>query len=134
MFNWKESYNTGIAEIDSQHKELFRIGEKIYFLLKDEMRVDKYNEIVEIIENLKDYALFHFKTEEELLLKMKYKKFLSHKIEHNIYIERFNNIDYSKIDAGQDEYIVELLNILSDWISNHILSNDMDYVAVFKGK
>lgn len=128
MFLWKEEYCTGIAIIDEQHKELFNISNRVYDLLKNDIYVDKYNKIINLVEELKDYTVLHFKTEEEILLKVKYKKFLSHKVEHDDFIKRFNDINLNKVDNGQDEYIKETFDFVLDWIVNHILKTDMYYV------
>lgn len=128
MFLWKEEYCTGISVIDEQHKELFNIANRVYELLKNDVYVDKYNKILNLVEELKDYTVFHFKTEEEILLNAKYKKFFSHKIEHDDFIKKFNDIDLKKVDNGQDEYIKETFDFVLDWIVNHILKTDMYYV------
>lgn len=128
MFLWKDEYCTGIAVIDEQHKELFNIATRIYELLKNDMYIDKYNKIINVVEELKDYTVMHFKAEEEYLLTIKYKKFFSHKIQHDDFIKKFNDIDLNKIDNGQDEYIEETFKFVTEWIIDHILKTDMDYV------
>ena len=60
MFLWKEEYNTGIEDIDNQHKELFRVSNEAYNLLKDDFRTDKYDKIIEIISDLRDYTIYSF--------------------------------------------------------------------------
>ena len=45
--------------------------------MQDEYSIDKYDQIIEIIEELKDYAVYHFKSEEEYLTKIQYKKLFS---------------------------------------------------------
>lgn len=133
MFIWKEEYCTGITIIDDQHKELFRIANRLYDLLKNDIYVDKYNKIVGIIEELKDYTVFHFKTEEEYLAKVRYNKFFAHKVQHDDFVSKFNDIDLNKIDHGQDEYIEETFSFIYNWIVEHILKNDMAYVDALKG-
>ena len=67
MIAWKEDYEVGIDVVDSQHKELFVIAGKAFDLFKNEFVTDKYDAMVEILEELKDYAAFHFETEEKYL-------------------------------------------------------------------
>ncbi|QGU96374.1 bacteriohemerythrin [Clostridium bovifaecis] len=127
MFKWKSEYETGVKVLDEQHKKLFEIANRAYELLINELYIDKYNKIMEIIEELKDYTLFHFKSEEEYLLKIGYRKFLSHKIEHDSFIKKFNDIDFNHIDHNQDQYIKELLEFIYVWIDEHILVKDREY-------
>ncbi|MDP4084434.1 MAG: bacteriohemerythrin [Bacillota bacterium] len=125
MLTWQREYETGIQFIDEQHKMLFEIGNKAYDLFRNEYTIDKYDNIVEIIQELKDYTVFHFSAEEEYLLKVGYKGFFAHKVEHDDFISKFNEINYDRIDDGQNEYITELLDFIFTWIKEHILIRDM---------
>ncbi len=125
MLKWKKDYETGIEFIDEQHKMLFEIGNKAYGLFRNDFCLDKYDKIIDIINELKEYTVFHFSAEEEYLLKVGYKGFFAHKVEHEDFIKKFDEIDYSRIDQGQNEYIIELLDFISNWIKEHILERDM---------
>lgn len=128
MFEWKKEYETGIEVIDEQHKELFKIANEAYNLLKNDIILDKYDKVIEIINKLLDYCEYHFSTEEKHLLDIGYKKFLSHKVQHEEFIKELRNADLEKIDQNQDEYIMKILEFFVKWISEHILARDMDYV------
>jgi hemerythrin len=129
MFKWKQDYVLGIEVIDEQHKKLFEIGERAYQLLKDKFRTDKYDEIVSILAELKDYTVFHFETEEKYMMSIGYKKFLSHKVYHNDFMETINNANLGSIDKNQDEYIMELLGFVAKWIDEHILQQDKQIIT-----
>lgn len=125
MFEWDEKYNTGIARIDEQHQELFRIASSIATLLHDQYAFDKYDRIITLINKLKDYTIYHFKSEEEYMQQIKYKRYFSQKVEHDDFIEKFENMDVSKIDENQDQFIEDMLVFVSKWIIDHILEKDM---------
>ncbi len=129
MFGWKQDYVLGVQVIDDQHRKLFEIAERAYVLLKNDLRTDKYDEIVEILGELKEYTIFHFKTEEEYMMEIGYRKLLSHKVHHNDFIDAINGADLSKIDKNQDEYIMELLGFVAKWIDEHILEQDKLIIA-----
>lgn len=129
MFKWKQDYVLGVGVIDEQHKKLFEIGERAYQLLKDKFRTDKYDEIVSILAELKDYTIFHFETEEEYMMSIGYKKFLSHKVYHNDFMETINSANLGSIDKNQDEYIMELLGFVAKWIDEHILQQDKQIIT-----
>lgn len=129
MFEWKSEYEVGVLFVDEQHKKLFEIGNRAYELFKNDFYIDKYDKIISIIEELKDYTVFHFNCEEEYLLKIGYKNFFSHKIEHDDFIEKFNDIDFKGIDHQQDEYIKEILEFIYKWIEEHILIKDRHYTT-----
>lgn len=127
LFIWKEEFETGNVVVDGQHKKLFNIGNEAYELLKKDFCLDKYDQVVKIINQLRDYTAYHFQEEEEYMLKIGYKGFFAHKVEHDDFIEKINHIDYSLIDQGQDEYILEILNFIAEWITEHILKSDMQH-------
>lgn len=124
MYEMKEEYKIGVEQIDEQHKKLFELADKAYMLLKDELVIDKYDKIVEILEELKEYTIFHFRSEEEYMQSIGYKRLFTQKIEHDNFIKELENVDYSSIDAKQDESLVKILNFLNDWLIEHILKTD----------
>lgn len=128
MLKWKDDYLIGINKIDEQHKELFRIAESAYSLLKSDYFVDKYNKIVEIIEELREYTIFHFQEEQKYMISIKYKRFFAHKIEHDDFIEKLNKVDLTDVDNNQDKYIMDLLEFVVNWISKHILGTDLKII------
>lgn len=124
MIKWKENYEIGVRHIDEQHEKLFEIADRAYKLLTNDFITDKYDKIIEILGELKEYTIFHFKSEEEYMLSIGYKKFLSHKVEHENFINEINNIDLDKIDLNQDGSVKEILEFVVDWIDGHILNQD----------
>ena len=124
MYEFKEEYKTGIDFIDEQHKVLFEIADKTYNLLKNDLSLDKYDKIVALIEELQNYTVFHFNAEEEYMKSINYKRMFTQKIEHDAFIKRIKDVDFSKIDQDQDEYIISILQLLNDWLTGHIFEND----------
>lgn len=127
MLKWKNEFETGISHLDEQHKHLFEIGNKAYSLLDDDL--DKFDEIVALIDELKNYTIYHFSTEEEYMKSISYRKFLSHKVEHDDFINKVKAIDLEAMDENQEEALRELISFVFDWITEHILGNDMGYVG-----
>ena len=125
MYAFKEEYKTGIDFIDEQHEKLFDIADRTYYLLKDELSIDKYDKIIELINELKEYTAYHFKCEEEYMESINYKRMFTQKVEHECFIKKLDEIDLGKVDENQDEYIMEILEFLSNWLINHICRNDI---------
>lgn len=124
MYEMKKEYYTGISFVDEDHEELFRIANEAYEVLKDDFLPDKFDNIVAIITGLKEYAIKHFTNEEAYMQSIKYKRFLSHKIEHDEFIQKLEAIDFDQMDHNQAETLLELLEFLSDWLIHHILEKD----------
>lgn len=129
MFEMKEEYKLGVPLIDEQHARLFELGESAFKLLKDKYIVDKYNKIIEVIQEMSEYAVTHFKDEEAYMESINYKKLFSQKIEHAEFIKKVSELDLSKIDENHDEAIMDILTFLSKWLSEHIIEKDLLIVA-----
>ena len=125
MLKWKNEFETGITHLDEQHKHLFEIGNKAYSMIDDKM--DKFDEIAALIEELKNYTVYHFTTEEEYMKSVGHRKFLSHKVEHDDFINKVKAIDLEKMDENQEGALRELIGFVFDWITEHILGRDMEY-------
>jgi hemerythrin len=127
LYHWKDEYTLGIEEIDKQHRRLIELAEQVYQVLNDPWRTDKYNQILELLGELKDYTIYHFKSEEAYMAEIGYKKRFSHTLEHNAFVEKLNTVDLTEIDEAQNKYLQELLNLITDWVVNHIMTTDKRY-------
>lgn len=124
MIKWKDEYSIGVDRIDDEHKQLVKIANKAYEVLNNDLYTDKYDKIVEILKELEDYTVFHFNDEEDYMQQVGYKKFFSHKIEHEEFIQKIKNVDLNKMDYNQDKYLLEIVNFIVDWLVKHILEKD----------
>ncbi len=124
MIKWKDEYSIGVDRIDDEHKQLVEIANKAYEVLNNDLYTDKYDKIVEILKELEDYTVFHFNDEEDYMQQVGYKKFFSHKIEHEEFIQKIKNVDLNKMDYNQDKYLLEIVNFIVDWLVKHILEKD----------
>lgn len=127
IFDWKENYSVNVKVIDEQHKRLFDIGAKIYDLSQADSRFDYYDELIGILDELKDYTIYHFEFEEKLLEKYNYEALEHQHIEHTFFIKKLEKVGRKDIDAQQSETISEIATWIGDWITHHILVSDMKY-------
>ena len=128
MILWKDEYKIGLELVDDQHKRLFEIAGEIYELVKLNEEVDKFDEIVEVIQELKDYTVFHFTAEEAYMLEVGYPRFFSHKVLHQEFIAKVNSVNITALDEDQTKYLLEMLTFVLDWLQNHILRVDTEIV------
>lgn len=128
MYEMKEEYLTGIESIDAEHKRLLEIAEKTYQLSKQEYLVDKYDQINELLEELKNYTLLHFEHEEKYMEEIGYKRLFTQKIQHQEFRDKLSALTESEKLEGtpeeQDKVVGDILGFLTDWLINHILYND----------
>lgn len=124
MLQWKEEYEVGVAEIDEQHQKLIDIANRVYELMRNELALDKYDQIVEILQELKEYTVYHFHFEEGLMQKAKYKKRFSHKILHQNFLAQVEAVDLSAVDENQEAYLIQIMDFIANWLIDHIVGED----------
>ena len=126
-FAFTSKYMTGITLIDDEHRRLFEIIKETNDLIHEEFLHDKYDEIVRLITELRDYTEFHFSDEEALMTRIQYPGLDAQKRAHSAFIERLVEIDLNDLDEMDDhqqEYLLDLIRFLLDWLTNHILACD----------
>ena len=118
MYEMKDEYLTGIEFIDNEHRRLFEIAEETYQLKNAEFIPDKYDQIKNLLNELKDYTVMHFSHEEEYMQSIGYKKLFSQKTQHEAFINWLEEYE------NQDDVIDNILKYLTDWLVSHILYTD----------
>ena len=124
MYEMKDEYLTGIESIDKEHARLFEIAEETYQLKKEQFLVDKYDQVRDILCELRDYTKMHFEHEEAYMENIGYKKLFSQKVAHTEFIEKLEDWDLDHLDENSDAMIDEILNFLAGWLVDHILYSD----------
>lgn len=130
MFEWRNEFATGVTEIDDQHKKLFEIGARLYEIACLDDDADHYDEITAILAELVDYTEYHFGFEEKLMQEKHYGGFDMHKIEHDFFVKKLRKIQNSDLDEDQSQSMMQIVSMVADWISAHILKTDAEYKPV----
>ncbi len=119
---WSKDLLTGVTKIDEQHHMLVNMLNEASQRLSVEYRPDQ---LADLIHNLMSYALYHFETEEELMLKSHYdpQHQALHIEEHRTFSAKVASLQQS-LAHGQSVSPEELLSFLNDWLRNHILNTD----------
>lgn len=126
-FAFTDRFKTGIELVDDEHRTLFEIIKETNDLICAEHLHDKYDKIMELLAKLKDYTEFHFHDEEMLMERIGYPGLEAQKHAHAAFVERLVDIDLNtldEIDNDQQSYLLDLINFLISWLTNHILVSD----------
>lgn len=123
-YEFSDEYLTGIPLIDKEHKELFRIIGEVQQLINNDFTYDKFDNIVSLLEELKEYTKFHFADEEEYMKSIDYEGLDAQQRAHEAFVARLEELDLSHIDENQQETLEEILQFLTEWLVNHILHSD----------
>lgn len=124
-------YNTGIAVLDEQHRQLFNLTNQAQALLKDQNMLYKFDELEKILKGIRAYTLSHFVDEEAYMADAGYSRLDEHLVLHQKFLENLTRIDEeaSRVSLGtQDSILRELLNYLTKWLHQHILHEDREMV------
>ncbi len=116
LIKWNNELETKIEEIDSQHKKLIQIINKLYTAMLEKKAK---NILKDIIGELIDYTKYHFSTEENYMEKYNYPGYLNHKSQHGFFVRKVNEFQ-EKFKSGSATLSIEILNFLKDWLVNHI--------------
>lgn len=120
---WTDEFNIGIPEIDSQHRQIIDILNR---LLREPDAQTTSETVSDTLHDMTRYAQEHFSTEEEILAYSNFPDLAAHKEQHFAY--RKKTVDLCKDTMlGFQAVPKDLLQYLRDWWSDHILVEDMKY-------
>ena len=119
-----EKFKTGIPIVDEEHKMLFDIIGKIHKAIEVELVHDKFDLILDILDELKEYTSVHFADEEKYMQEIGYEGLAQQKILHQKFIETLDELNLDEVDENQEAYLYEFLNFLQNWLINHIMKVD----------
>ncbi len=119
-----DEFKTGIDLVDEEHKILFDIIGRVHSTIEAELLHDKFDPILDIIDELKNYTEIHFADEEAYMTEIGYDGLPYQQMLHQKFIDKLNELDLDDVDDNQEEYLYDFLNFLQNWLINHILKVD----------
>ncbi len=123
LVEWNDNLSVKVKAIDDQHKELVNLINK----LNDAMRQRRSKEMMlEVVDELKNYTVNHFKKEEQLFDKYGYPETEQHKKAHQAFVEKV--LDFEKgLKDGSAKVTMDVMRFLKDWLIQHIQGVDKRY-------
>jgi hemerythrin-like metal-binding protein len=124
---WSDTFSVGVKEIDAQHKMLLDILNALNRANQDMLNERKIRHLFWAkLEELNEYAAFHFMTEENLMQESlpADSSMARHISQHRQYWVTINDF---KQRARNDEarVLVLLADFLNSWWIEHILNTDV---------
>ncbi|MFM2664931.1 bacteriohemerythrin [Vibrio mediterranei] len=122
LFPWNSNFETGIASIDEQHKNLFSLINK----LANALVYDNQLQVSTIFDELANYARYHF-TEEELVWQQYFEQDSwseLHKGNHESFVPEIIRLQHRTKSVGWHEATEQILHFLIRWLLLHILNED----------
>lgn len=123
IFPWNSNFETGIAEIDEQHRKLVDL---LNILARKLAYGTDVHGLGEIFDELSAYAAHHFQTEEAI-----WREFLptdelaeEHETSHHAFVTEVLKIRAAQEGLPSDQAIEEIVLFLTHWLAFHILESD----------
>lgn len=126
VFIWDESYNTGVAIIDQQHRQLFETLNRLHE--KRQNPKSDRGDFLTTLDSLKQYAHFHFDEEERLMAEAGYPELDAHREEHQAFREKMTEFQQLSHTAELKDLFSESLSYLFDYLVKHVQQEDRRYV------
>lgn len=122
---WNEDLFLGIRQIDEHHQHLVDLLNKCHDALLWGIRP---GERTLLVTSLKEYALYHFATEEGLMKAHDYPELEAHLGEHGIFNATIVSLDDSS-PLHDDQGYLDIMTFLLEWFVIHIKSVDRKLCA-----
>jgi hemerythrin-like metal-binding protein len=121
---WTSEMSVGVTTLDDDHKVLIGIINQLHFGI---MAGHDRAVLSSVLDQLVDYTKFHFLQEETLFAKANYLGAPAHKLEHDGFIDRIENLRTRSAKAPVAMIDLELMGFLRTWLVTHIMVSDMKY-------
>lgn len=119
---WSSEFSVHDEEIDRQHRELFLMINN----LDDAMRQGRAGaEVLEVLDFLDQYVVFHFRAEERRMTESSYPAHEDHRNRHLWFRGQLSDIRKKlETEGPTPEVIVQADHLLITWFSNHVRTLD----------
>ncbi len=131
VFPWNENFETGIAEIDDQHRQLVHLVNELASHLSqgaDEVSLER------VFGELAAYADYHFRAEERIW-EPGFRQdawFDEHRRFHDSFMPKVLELKSERTGREYEKSVEEILKFLVGWLVHHILDSDRRMAKVIR--
>src|ERR1039457_670331 len=119
---WNDMFSIGIEELDAHHKKLIELLNKSYSLIVQE---NIQSELTQLLDELIDYAKYHFTTEEKLMQRYYYPEIDAHMVEHFSFSNKL--LTYQKETKAGKKYVsIDIFDFIKHWLMEHEVKIDFE--------
>jgi hemerythrin len=116
LFAWQDEFAVGTAEIDSEHRALFRLAEELHESILNGAAED---DLEAIYARLAAYTREHCENEEAILRKQDGCDIQELSREHQRFTAKVNALE-RRLEKKQARLDVETMRFLRSWLDRHI--------------
>lgn len=123
LLEWNDKYSVGVPALDEDHKRLIDIINRVE-------KAERTGDSVKwVLQDLADYAHYHFQQEEDRLKTIDYPGLADHMGKHEAFVEWLETLSktYAMAPEAHFHQAETVRDYLKNWLINHILGTDMEY-------
>ena len=138
FLEWDDSYSVDIAEIDRHHQHLFGLVSQLHEAIERSNRLATLESVLReqetvaaVIEELINYASYHFTTEEDYMRRWAYPEHGQHRDEHRQFRDHVQAFRQS-FSKKKTRLSLDIAEFAKSWCQSHILVTDKKCGAFLK--
>ncbi|WP_320172836.1 bacteriohemerythrin [Maridesulfovibrio sp.] len=126
LVTWSDSaFSVGVRAIDVQHKKLVGMINGLHKAMRDRASDTVMKRLV---EELKNYTVDHFSTEEKIFDRYGYSQTPAHKALHEKFVNQVLEFEAALL-SGKAKVTMDVMHFLKDWLVKHIQGEDRKYTS-----
>jgi len=123
LFTWNATYSVKVKRFDEDHQLLFAIINELH----DGMKAGRGKEVLhDVLTKLLRYTERHFTAEEAVMKELGYPGLPAQIDQHRKFTSKIKEVA-DQYKAGTIGLSIEVLNFLTQWLSQHIVAADKQY-------
>ncbi|PWC52343.1 bacteriohemerythrin [Azospirillum sp. TSO22-1] len=121
---WDDSMSVGVGILDTDHKRLL---EMFNGLLKTGVSTKSKDDLIPLIEGLRDYTNVHFRREEAFMERHGFPDLETHKAAHRYFVDEVEKLA-GELNGDHTMMLrIDLILLLKEWLIEHIQTTDKQY-------
>ena len=122
---WTERLSVGVAEIDEQHRELYR---RINLFLQSLAEKRGKDELRPLVAYLEEYVREHFAAEQQMMELSGYAHLGDHMIAHHWFEDEYRRlVEHLDKDGVTLGIARDLVGLLVTWLDSHLETTDRQF-------
>ncbi len=127
LLDWEKKYSVDVEEMDEQHIKIIDLINKAHQMMTEGRA---HIDLGCVIDQLLHYTEYHFALEEQYMKEAGYEGFDHQHEQHQFFISRIREYK-EQYETGRVAASVKLVQLMMDWLINHITVTDRKYTEHF---
>lgn len=125
LIQWTEEMSVKVPHLDNDHRFLISLINQ----LASAEKIGNRRIAESVLDELINYTLDHFRREEQFLQEMGFSDLAKHKRLHASFADTIQDVRWQYLHGFRPKINKEILLFLRNWLSKHILVEDMKYMS-----